>query len=195
MTNPVYEAAIYTRTVSYRNFAGEEQTVSVDFALDPIELLDLIASSANITTKSKSNDPRRKNAEVVDEGKQFRFLRDIANRAAGYPSADGERWLPISDFTDSLAGKAFITKLASSDEDRKEFAEKVMLAPFRAFVGYAKAEPGNTPAEIKKFETMLAQFERVFATTAADDTLEARRARLAAEQAELEKLMSEDDEA
>lgn len=188
MTQPVYEAAIYSREVTYRNFAGEEQTVSVDFALDPIELLDLIASSSNITTKSKSNDPRKRNAEVVDEGKQFRFLRDIANRAAGYPSADGERWLPISDFTDSIAGKAFITKLASSDDDRKEFAEKVMLAPFRAFVEYAKADPGNTKSEIAKFETMLQQFERIFAVSTADETLEARRARVAAEMAELDKL-------
>lgn len=191
MTNPVYEAAIYTREVSYRNFAGQEQTVTVEFALDPIELLDLIASSSNITSRSKSNDPRKKNAEVVDEGKQFRFLRDIANRAAGYPSADGERWLPIKDFTDSIAGKAFITKLASSDEDRKEFAEKVMLAPFRAFVEYAEADPGNTPSEIAKFKTMLEQFERVFAVSTADETLEARKARVAAEMAELEKLSEE----
>lgn len=191
MTQPVYEAAIYTREVTYRNFAGTEQTVSVDFALDPIELLDLIASSSNITKKVRSNDPRKKNEEVVDDGKQFRFLRDIANRAAGYPSADGERWLPISDFTDSLAGKAFITKLASSDDDRKEFAEKVMLAPFRAFVEYAEADPGNTPGEIAKFKTMLEQFERVFAVSTADETLEARKARVAAEMAELERL-SED---
>ena len=192
MTNPVYEATIYSREVSYRNLRGEEQTIEVEFALDPLELLDLIASSSNITTKSRSNDPRKRGAETVDEGKQFRFLRDIANRAAGYPSADGERWLPIKDFTDSIAGKAFITKLASSDEDRKEFAEKVMLAPFRAFVGYAKADPSNTPAEIKKFETMLSQFERVFSVSTADETLEARRARLAAEQAELEKLIQDE---
>lgn len=192
MTNPVYEALIYTREVSYRNFAGQEQTVSVDFALDPIELLDLIATSDSITRPSKSKDPRKRNQEEVDDGKQFRFLRDIANRAAGYPSADGERWLPISDFTDSLAGKAFITKLASSDEDRKEFAEKVMLSPFRAFVEYAKSDPTNNSAEIKKFETMLSQFERIFSVSTADETLEARRARLAAEQAELDKLIAEE---
>ena len=119
-------------------------------------------------------------------------IREIADKAAGYPSADGERWLPIKDFCDSLAGKAFITKLASSDDDRKEFAEKVMLAPFRAFVEYAKADPSNTKGEIAKFETMLGQFERIFATSTADETIEARKARLAEEMAELEKIAGDD---
>lgn len=191
MTQPVYEATIYTRSVSYRNFRGEEQTVDVDFALDPIELLDLIAQSGSVTKVSKSRDPRKRGTEEVDDNKSFQFLREIAERAAGYPSADGERWLPIKDFCDSLAGKAFITKLASSDDDRKEFAEKVMLAPFRAFVEYAKADTGNTPAEISKFEAMLGQFERIFATSTADETIEARKARLAAEMAELEGLADE----
>lgn len=191
MSQPVYEASIYTRTVTYRNFRGEEQTVDVDFALDPIELLDLIAQSSSVTKVSKSKDPRKRGTEEVDDNKTFQFIREIAERAAGYPSADGERWLPIKDFCDTLAGKAFITKLASSDDDRKEFAEKVMLAPFRAFVEYAKADPSNSKSEIAKFETMLSQFERIFAVSTADETLEARRARLAAEQAELEKLMGD----
>lgn len=192
MTNPVYEAAVYSRMVTYKNFAGEEQTVEVNFALDPIQLLDLIAQSDSITVKSKSKDPRKKGQEEVDETRSFKFLRDIADYAAGYPSADGEQWLPIDNFTDMLAGKAFITKLASSDADRKEFAEKVMLAPFRAFVEYAKADGGNSPAEIAKFETMLKQFERVFAVSAADETLEARRARVAAEMAELNRIAEGD---
>jgi len=192
MSQPVYEASVYTREVTYRNFAGEEQTVSVDFALDPIELLDLIAQSSSVTKVSKSKDPRKRGSEEIDDNKTFQFIREIAERAAGYPSADGERWLPIQNFCDTIAGKAFITKLASSDDDRKEFAEKVMLAPFRAFVEYAKADPSNNKAEIDKFETMLKQFERIFAVSTADETLEARRARLAAEQAELEKLMGEE---
>jgi len=190
MSQPVYEAAVYSRNVSYRNFAGEEATVEVNFALDPIQLLELIASST-LTSRSKSKDPRKKNLEEVDEGKSFTFLRDIAAISAGYPSADGERWLPIESFTDTLAGKAFITKLAASDADRKEFAEKVMLAPFRAFVEYAKADGGNSPKEIAKFEQMLAQFERIFTVSVADETLEARRARVAAEMAELDKLAEE----
>ena len=192
MTNPVYEATIYTRTVSYRNFRGEEQTVDVDFALDPIELLDLIAQSSSVSRVSKSKDPRKRGTEEIDDNKTFQFLREIAERAAGYPSADGERWLPIKDFCDTLAGKAFITKLASSDDDRKEFAEKVMLAPFRAFVEYAKADPSNTKSEIAKFETMLGQFERIFATSTADETIEARKARLAAEMEELNKIAEGD---
>lgn len=191
MTNPVYEATIYTREVSYRNFAGTEQTVSVDFAMDPIELLDLIQTST-LTKTSRSKNPARRGQDEVDETRQFKFLRDIAERAAGYPSADGERWLPIPDFCDTLAGKAFITKLAASDEDRKEFAEKVMLAPFRAFVQYAKADPSNTPAEVAKFEGMLSQFERIFAVSVADETLEARKARVAAEMAELERLSGDE---
>lgn len=190
--NPVYEAAIYTREVSYKNFKGETSTVEVNFALDPIQLLDLIAQSDSLTVKSKSNDPRKKGKEELDESRSFTFLRDIANLAAGYPSADGEEWLPIYGFTDMLAGKAFITKLASSDADRKEFAEKVMLAPFRAFVNYAKADPGNSPDEITKFEAMLQQFERIFTVSTADETIEARKARLAMEMAELERLAGDE---
>jgi hypothetical protein len=192
MSQPVYEAAVYSREVSYRNYNGEEATVEVSFALDPIQLLELIARQP-ISKKSKSNDPRKRGQEEIDEGKTFTFLREIAKVAAGYPSHDGERWLPVEDFTETLAGQAFLTKLASSDEDRKDFAEKVMLAPFRAFVGYAKADPGNSKAEIAKFEQMLQQFERVFAVSVADETLEARRARVAAEMAELEALANNED--
>lgn len=187
MTNPVYEAAVYSREVSYRNLKGEESTIEVSFALDPIQLLELIAKTPG-TKQSKSGDPRKRGQIELEDGRSFAFLRDIAAVAAGYPSADGERWLPIEDFTETIAGQAFITKLATSDDDRKEFAEKVMLAPFRAFVGYAKADPGNSPAEIAKFEQMLAQFERIFATSTADETLEARRARVAAEMEELNRL-------
>ena len=190
---PVYEAAIYTRTVSYRNFKGEKQTVEVNFALDPIELLDLIAKSDTVTKKVKSNDPRKKGQTEVNEEKAFTFLRDIADRAAGYPSADGEQWLPIENFTDLVAGKAFITQLASSDEDRKEFAEKVMLTPFKAFVQFAKADPTNSKEEIAKFEGMLAQFERIFAVSAVDETLADRRARLAAQMAELDAQVEDED--
>lgn len=192
MSNPIYEAAVYTREVTYRNFKGEESTVEVSFALDPVQLLEVIAKTP--TQKlSKSGDPRKRGQVELDEGRSFTFLRDIANQAAGYPSQDGERWLPITDFLETLAGQAFVTKLASSDADRKEFAEKVMLAPFRAFVGYAKADPGNTPKEIAKFEQMLEQFERVFAVSAADETLEARRARVAQEMEELNRLAEGDD--
>ena len=43
MTNPIYEASVYQREVSYRNFKGVEKTTTLYFALDPLKLMEIIA--------------------------------------------------------------------------------------------------------------------------------------------------------
>lgn len=182
--NMIYEASIYTRTVSYRNFNGQEQTVELHFALDPIQLMQVIANAS--VKKTKSNNPAKKDLVEITDAEQLKFIHDLASRAAGFPSDDGESWDSFEGFSDSIAGKAFLTKLTSSDADRQEFAQKVILNPFRAFVGYAKADSGNSPAEIKEFESMLQKMERIFTVTDKNESLEERRARLQAEMAALE---------
>jgi hypothetical protein len=181
----VYEASVYTREVSYKNFKGETNTVRLYFALDPLELMAMIAGFN--PKKSKSNNPAQRGKDVVDEGEQVKFVRDIAIKAAGTPSDDGETWEPFENFENTLAGKTFITKLASSDGDREEFAQKVLLDPFRAFVKFAEADPTNTPKDIMQFQQMVVQLERIFAGGKQEnETLEQKRERLAREMAELE---------
>lgn len=186
MSELVYEASVYNRVVSYRNFKGQEKKVSLYFALDPLQLMTFIASFE--PKKIKSGNPARngQNAEMSAE-EQLKFVRNIAIKAAGTPSEDGESWTPFEGFEDDLAGKAFLTKLASSDGDRKEFAEVVILAPFRAFVQFANADESNSPADVKQFNEMLQQMENIFkAPEPAKETLEERRARLIAEMQALE---------
>jgi hypothetical protein len=181
----VYEASVYTREVSYKNFKGETNTVRLYFALDPLELMAMIAGFN--PKKSKSNNPAQRGKDVVDEGEQVKFVRDLAIKAAGTPSDDGETWEPFENFENTLAGKTFITKLASSDGDREEFAQKVLLYPFRAFVKFAEADPTNTPKDIMQFQQMVVQLERIFAGGKQEnETLEQKRERLAREMAELE---------
>jgi hypothetical protein len=181
----VYEASVYTREVSYKNFKGETNTVRLYFALDPLELMAMIAGFN--PKKSKSNNPAQRGKDVVDEGEQVKFVRDLAIKAAGTPSDDGETWEPFENFENTLAGKTFITKLASSDGDREEFAQKVLLDPFRAFVKFAEADPTNTPKDIMQFQQMVVQLERIFAGGKQEnETLEQKRERLAREMAELE---------
>jgi len=186
MSEIVYEASVYTRTVRYKNFKQEEQSVQLFFALDPIELMSMIASFTPKT--SKSNNPAKRGQDVIDDGDQVKFVRDIAIKAAGTPSDDGESWEPFENFENTLAGKTFITKLASSDGDREEFAQKVLLDPFRAFVKFAEADPTNTKKDVLQFQQMVAQLERIFSTANADtnESLDEKRARLAREMAELE---------
>ena len=62
----------------------------------------------------------------------------------------------------SEVGKAFLAKLAASDADRREFADKVIMDPFRAFIGYAVEDSGNSPADVKEFEQMLTKMEKLF---------------------------------
>lgn len=186
MTDLIYEAAVYSRNVKYRNFQGEEKSVSLYFALDPLQLMSLIVSFDIKTSKSGNPALRGKPMEVTDE-QQLKFIRDLACHAAGSPSEDGETWTPFPDFTDSIAGKAFLTKLASSDGDRREFAEKVILAPFRAFVEFGRADVSNTPKDVQQFEVMLTQMENIFKMPEEkDETIDDRRNRLAAELALLE---------
>jgi hypothetical protein len=181
----VYEASVYTREVSYKNFKGETNTVRLYFALDPLELMAMIAGFN--PKKSKSNNPAQRGKDVVDEGEQVKFVRDLAIKAAGTPSDDGETWEPFENFENTLAGKTFITKLASSDGDREEFAQKVLLDPFREFVKFAEADPTNTPKDIMQFQQMVVQLERIFAGGKQEnETLEQKRERLAREMAELE---------
>lgn len=181
-----YEASVYKRTVNYTNFKGETKETELYFALDPMQLMQIIVSLKPNTNK-KSGDPRKRGeVEPITDEQQLKFIRDLCVRAAGFPSEDGETWEPFEGFDTSIAGQAFLTKLASSDGDRKEFTEKVILNPFRAFVGYAEVDPTNTKQDIQQLKTMLSQIENVFTVPdAKDESLEERRARL---QAELEGL-------
>lgn len=181
MSELVYEASVYSRTLNYKNFKGEQKTVQLYFALDPLQLMQFIAGFEPKKVKS-GNPARNGQPQEMSAEEQLKFVRNIAVKAAGTPSEDGESWTPFENFEDDLAGKAFLTKLASSDGDRKEFAEVVILAPFRAFVQFAQADPSNSPADVKQFLEMLQQMENIFkAPEPKQETLEERRARLMAE--------------
>ena len=184
-TELIYEASVYSRQVTYRNFKGEVNTVELYFALDPLALMQQIAGFKPKT--SKSNNPAKRGQEEWDDSEQLRCVRDLACKAAGVPSEDGENWTKFEDFEETLAGKAFLTKLASSDGDRREFAEKVILAPFRAFVNYAQADQTNSPKDVQDFIQMLGQMENIFKVPdPSQESLEDRKARLAAELAAME---------
>lgn len=182
-----YEASIYSRDITYRNLNGETKTVSLHFALDPLQLMSIIADVP--VRKSKSNDPRKKGQpEEISDSDQIKLIRDLASKAAGFKSDDGETWEPFEDFDNQLAGKAFLTKLTASDADRKEFAEQVIIAPFQAFVDFAKVEPSNSKDDVAELEGYLQNLKDVFTgktkEPAKTETLAERRARLTRELAE-----------
>ena len=181
----VYEATVYSREVTYRNGKGETNTVTLHFALDPLDLLTQFSKIE--VKKSRSGNPAVRANPEIDEGQQLKLIRDIAAKAAGNFSDDGEFWEPFEDFDLHFAGKAFLAQLTASDGDRKDFAEKVILAPIRAFVAYAKADPTNSPADIKMFEATVANMENLFkAEPEKPETLEEKKARLEAEMKALE---------
>ena len=184
MSQLTYEASVYKRTVKYRNFKGETNETTLFFALDPIALMQMIASFAPKASKSK-NPAKQGQPEINDED-QIKFVRGLALRAAGFPSDDGETWEPFENFENTIAGKAFLTQLVSSDGDRKEFSEKVILDPFRAFVSFAEQDPSNTPKDTQQLKTMLSQLENIFTGGPANESVEDRRARLQAEMAALD---------
>lgn len=179
--NLIYEASVYHREVSYRNFKQEEKSATLFFALDPMQLMQVIASFE--PKKNRSNNPALKDqAAPVSDEQQIKFVRDLVIKAAGSPSEDGESWIPFTDFENTLVGKAFLTKLTASDGDRREFSEKVILNPFKAFVGYAESDESNTPAEVQQLKRMLVQLEQIFAMPDPEkESVEDRRARLEAE--------------
>lgn len=186
--NITFEATPFTHQVSYRNTKGEVKEVTLEFLLNPITLIELVAGFQ--PKKSRSANPARQNQDEMTDEQQIRFLRKLAVTAAGWASADGESWDRFEDFESSLAGQAFLTKLVTSDGLRKEFADVALLQPFRTFVQFAKADDGNSPKDIQLFETQLSQMENIFKTEARpDETLEERRARL---QAEMDALASND---
>lgn len=181
MTNMVYEASIYSRKISYKNFKGEEKTVELNFALDPLQLLATIAKFEPKQSRSGNPALRGKDAPISDE-QQVKLIRDLASQAAGTPSDDGESWIPFENFGDSLVGKAFLTKLTSSDADRMEFATKVILDPFRAWVSFAENDTSNSPSEIAQLKQMFFQMENVFKAPAQKElTVEEKRAQLRAQ--------------
>lgn len=189
MSQITYEASVYSRTVSYTNFNGETKSVDLTFALDPLQLLRVMASIPTPkASKSKNPAQKARDESMISDEQQLKFLVDLASKAAGFISDDGESFEPFEDFADSIAGKAFITKLAASDGDREEFAQKVVVDPFEAFVNYAKADSSNSPAEVKQFEEMLETIKRLF-LVANDSSIspEDRRAKLERELADLDK--------
>lgn len=188
MSQLTYEASVYTNTVKYKNFKGKVSETPLHFALDPLQLMSVIADFRPAKTKSKN--PAKQGEVAMTDAEQIKMVRNLAQRAAGFPSDDGESWEPFDGFEDSIAGKAFLTKLVSSDQARKEFSEKVILQPFRDYVGFSKADPSNTAAETLELEQMLAQLENVFSDKP-DETVEARRERLRAEMAALDTVPGE----
>lgn len=187
MSDLIYKASVYSRTVKYTNFKGDTNETTLYFALDPLQLMQVIATFEPKKQKKSGNPARQNEVAAISDEQQLKFVRDLCARSAGFPSDDGESWEPFEGFSDTIAGKAFLTKLASSDGDRREFSEKVILDPFRAFVDYAAADPTNSPKEIQQFQTMATQLENIFKEPAPkDESLEDRRTRLAAELAALE---------
>lgn len=157
----VYEASVYSREVSFKNFKGETKTQSVHFALDPLELMRIIAS-VNLKPVKSGNPSRKGEVEPMTDEQQIKFIRDLAEQAAGWPSEDGDSWVRDMDFPESLAGRTFITKLAASDGDRQEFSQKVLIAPFEAFVNFASADPTNTPKDVQELQQMLVKLKSIF---------------------------------
>lgn len=185
---PTYKAQVYSRTVSYENYKGEKREVELSFALDPIQLMQTIAKMTNARPKKKSGNPAAKDQGLDIAGEEaLKFIREVSFQAAGYVSDDGEEWIPYESFADSIAGKAFITQLAASDGDRREFAQKVILDPFKSFVAFAVADESNSPEEVETFKTMAEQMENIFAPVNKNETPEDRKKRLLAELDTLDK--------
>lgn len=177
----IYEASVYEQEITYRNFKGETKTQKLYFALDPLQLLGVIASVKPRKIKSGNPALNGKTAEMSEE-EQIRMVRSLAVQSAGYPSEDGENWVPYENFDESIAGKAFLTKLVSSDNDRSEFSKMVVLDPFRAFCKYFEADPSNSPKEIQEMKETLAKVENIFKTPEpGSESAEERKARLMAE--------------
>lgn len=186
MTNPVYEAAVHSQKITYKNFKGEEKETELFFALDPYSLLQVMSTYNPKKIRSGNPALNGKDAEISDE-EQIKIVRKLAVMSAGMPSDDGEFWINFSEFDTSVAGQAFLTKLATSDEDRRGFSETVILAPFRAFCAYFDADASNSAKEKKDMADTLAKMERVFKVPeVGPETPEERRARLEAQLAELD---------
>lgn len=180
-----YEATVYSRDITYRNLHGETKTVNLTFALSPIDLMAVVSRIP--TNKSKSRDPRKagQNEGITDE-QRITLVQDLAAKSAGFISENGETFSPWEGFANDIVGQAFLTKLVSSDADRQEFAEKVILAPFRAFVDYARADESNSAKDIQEIEGYLAELEKAFSPDAKPaETNAERRARIQAELAAL----------
>lgn len=184
--NKLYEASVYSFNIDYRNFNGQVKTATLNFSMHPLQLMEVFSSYKPRTIKSGNPSINGKSAEMTDED-QIKMVQRLAGQAAGTPTEDGEAWIPFEDFTDSIAGKAFLTRLVSSDQTRREFSEKVLLDPFRAFMRFARQDPTNSPKEIAELENTLKKMEDVFKTPEPyKETDEERRARLHAELAKLE---------
>lgn len=174
----VYEATVYEHEISYKNFKGENKVHKLYFALHPMSLLAVFSQIP--TKKVKSGNPalNGKDADMTEE-EQIKLVRRIAEQAAGTPSDDGESWYPFEGFTESLAGQAFMTKLVTTDQIRRDFSEKVILGPMRSFTQFFEQDPSNSAKEVAELKDMLAKFERVFKTPdPASETAEDRKARL-----------------
>lgn len=187
MSANVYEAKVHTAHVEYINFKGERQSADVMFALDPVTMLGVISRIK--FDKSRSANPQKRNEQTMSDSASIELVQDLVSTSAGWPSEDGESWEKYENFNETLAGQAFLTKLTSSDAERKEFVRNVMLTPMRAFIGFARLDKTNSPAEIQELEATYANLEKVFNESLEEnrtETLEERRERLQRELAETE---------
>ena len=67
MSDQIYTASVYERTVKYTNFKGETRDATLTFALDPLQLLSVIV--------------------VKDDGRPVRRFRFATEPKEGFDSA------------------------------------------------------------------------------------------------------------
>ncbi len=186
MAQIVYNAVYHTEEVSYTNLNGESRIAELKFLMHPMTLLSVFADIPDRKIKSGNPSLNGKSADI-SESQQIKLVQDLAGRAAGIPSSDGESWIPFENFEKHVSGHAFLTKLATSEKVRKDFSDKVILAPFRAFVGYAEADPSNSPKEVKDLKDTLTKMENTFKVAdPSNETPEELKAKLQAQLAALD---------
>lgn len=148
-----------TKTLTFKNYRGEEETESFMFNMSEGELVKLQVSAIDQKTESMQ-DKLDKISKGLQGKELVAVIDELVTMSYGVPSTDGKRFRKnaeiLEEFTSSGAYSVLITELFSLDGSLAEFVNGVVPAD----VGARAAEKAKELTAREKSEAAMGGFKK-----------------------------------
>ena len=128
---------MFTKTITYTDYNGNNQTETCYFNLNRTELTDIALDLPDGIVTSPSDNADEISINLVDKlGSKgiFNFIKDVVKKSYGIKSEDGRRFIKSDqialEFTQTPIYDAIITEFTTDDVAASNFINQVIPADF-----------------------------------------------------------------
>lgn len=129
---------MFTKTVTYEDFNGNERSETLHFNLTQNEIIDFAMELPDEVSEAVGNDPNNmdeeaaaiKIAQTIGNKGIVDFLKKLILKSYGIPSEDGRKFEKSEElskeFSQTIAYDEILMELMTDDEAASMFVSKVM---------------------------------------------------------------------